>query len=129
MGAKKTVEYLSADSILACDDLPEKDVTVPLWGGKVRIKAFSRDTVFQIYNASKMGGEVDEDRFSMLCLIHGIIEPKFTVEQLEKLKTKSIVALSLLVNEITEISGMKDVVQKAAEKDFFSTTKPSSSSN
>lgn len=115
--AKKPT-LLSAEAVLEKNDLAERVVEVPEWGGAVKIRALSKRVYNDIQKASTVNGEIDELKFEMNLLVNGIAEPQFTLDQAGQLQEKSVGAVDRVVTEIMEISGLTTRVVAAMEAAF-----------
>ncbi len=109
---------LSAEAILAVNDLIEETVEVPEWGGAVRVRAFTKALQQQMREDARIGGEVQNDRLEMLMFVYGVIEPQFTPEQCELLRRKNAGALDRVLDRILTISGLKAEAVEVAKRKF-----------
>ena len=91
---------LSLDAILGVDDLPEKTVPVPAWGGSVRLKALSHGQMLDAQKAATgPDGDVDAAEYDMQILALALVEPKVTREQLGQLRQKNHSVLRAVISE------------------------------
>jgi hypothetical protein len=109
--------YLSADQILGADDLKSEDVSVPEWGGTVRVRGMSgaaRDKFESSMLKDSMDG-INKDkaldnyraRLAALCLIDGEGKRLFRSEaETKRLGEKSAEALSRVAEVATRLSGL-----------------------
>lgn len=109
---------LSTEEILAADDLEERIVDVPEWGGSVRVRAFMKSAQQELREASRVAGVVDSDRLEMNFLIYGVAEPRFTPEHYELLRRKSARALDRVIAAINEINGFTEAAIAQAKDRF-----------
>ena len=93
------VRMLTVEDILAADDIAEAVIEVPEWGGSVRIRAFSKAVEQRLRTESGGATDFDTDRFEMLLFIEGVVDPKFTVEQLDALKAQTAKLKTRLAHE------------------------------
>lgn len=108
---------LTAQQILDCNDLTERLLPVPEWGGDVRLRAFTKAQEQDIRNAAKVAGEIDTDRLEVLMVVYGLAEPSFTVAQAELLRQKSAKAFDRVFRAILELNSMEDgAVEKAVDR-------------
>lgn len=122
--ANKTdpTRILTADEIWAAKDIEERVVPVPQWGGAVRIRTFSKKQVSdfnkQATRRNKATGkdETDNDLLEALLFTEGVIEPKFSLEDYEKLQEKSVAALVTIVKAINAASGLSEEAVAEADK-------------
>lgn len=111
-------KMLSAEAILAVNDLVEEVVEVPEWAGAVRVRAFTKALQQQMREEARIGGEVQNDRLEILMLIYGMVEPQFTPEQCELLRRKHAGALDRVLDRILTISGLKAEAVEVAKRKF-----------
>src|SRR4051794_28869561 len=115
---------LSKDQIWAADDIEEREVEVPQWGGAVRIRSLSLDQVSEIRahagKTVKVKGRDTEEidaRLQMAGLLcEGIIEPEMDFEEAKRMMRKSAAAASIIVQAINEVSGLLPEAVSEAEK-------------
>jgi hypothetical protein len=113
---------LSAAEIFAAQDIEERTVDVPQWGGAVRIRTFSKRQAAEMTKRATQkdrhtGKEsVDKDILEALLFTEGIIEPKFEVADYEQLQDKSAVAISTVLKAIMDASGLSDSAVSEAGK-------------
>lgn len=91
---------LSLDAILGVDDLPEKTVPVPAWGGSVCLKALSHGQMVDAQKAATgPDGDVDPAEWDMQVLQASLIEPAVSREQLGQLRQKNHAVVKALISE------------------------------
>lgn len=102
-GTPGDLAILSIDAILAADDLPEKTVPVPAWGGSVRLKALTHGQMVDAQkHATGPDGEVDSGEYDMQVLAAAMVEPDITREQLGQLRQKNhSVVRGLILEAVT----------------------------
>lgn len=100
------VSILSIEDILSKDDLEERVVEVPEWGGSVRIKAFTKARQQEMRKRATIKGEIDTDRLEMFLFIEGVVEPRFTADHYEQLRGKNAGAVDKVLQEIARLSGV-----------------------
>lgn len=97
-------QYLTAAAILAASDLAIVEKTVPEWGGKVRIRAWSLQQQDDYEQAEKLS---DVDAL-VLAIIMSLVDeagaPIFKPEHAEGLKAKSSKVLTALTSKIFEVN-------------------------
>ncbi|RJP53627.1 MAG: hypothetical protein C4583_04375 [Anaerolineaceae bacterium] len=119
-------KFLSVEEILSADDIPSCDEYVPEWGGWVHLvgldgreaSQFSKRMV-RIVNGKPVAQGLDN--FMAKLLADTIRDPQtnqrmFTVEQVEALGRKSAMVLKRLAAKASELSGMSEEANEAAEK-------------
>jgi len=109
---------LTLEQIFSVPDLMERVVTVDAWGGKMRIRGFSKRKQLDMRRQATVGGKVDETRVEMLMFINGVVEPQFTEEHYELLLDKSAGAVDQVLTQILEISGLTKEAQDRAKRQF-----------
>lgn len=110
---------LTADEILAAQDLEERIVEVPEWGGAVKIRGLTKAAQQQVRRqATGPDGQVDADRLEILMLAACVIEPQFTEEQVERLKQKSATAVDRVLQAVLDLAGLSPEAVKQAQKSF-----------
>lgn len=113
---------LSAAEIFAAQDIEERTVPVPQWGGSVKIRTFSKRQASDMTKRATVkdrhtGKEsVDNDRLEALLFSEGIVDPKFTVDDYEQLQDKSAVAISVILRAIMDASGLSEAAVTDATK-------------
>lgn len=112
------IRILSVEDILSADDLPEEVVSVPEWGGHVRIKGFSKQRQLAIRDEAGGGDNFDLAKFEMLVFVYGVIDPQFTSEQVGVLKDKSAVVVDRILTRVMELAGLTEEAREAAKSTF-----------
>ena len=110
---KKPLAILTADALLAADDLKTEVVNVPEWGGAVKVRGLKKG------EWDKAQAEDDEVKGNSFLLSCGILEPELTPEQVDQLREKSLLAVNKLETAIIRCSGMDLGGLEAAEKSFL----------
>ena len=105
---------LTVDDIFATKDIEDKVIPVPEWNGTVTIRTFSRRQVAamtkQATHKDKYTGKdvTDTEKLEALTFIEGVVSPKFTLEDYEKLLDKSIAPLLRIIKAINAASGLSE---------------------
>lgn len=96
---------LTAEQIAAALDLAELDYEVPEWGTTVKLKAFTIDQRDQVLSActEKDNNTIDAKKLIRLLVVHGITEPKLT---LDIIAGKSFAIVERIAQKIMELNGM-----------------------
>ena len=114
--------YLTADQILGADDLPGEDVSVPEWGGTVRVRGMSgadRDRFEASMMDDKMSG-VSKDRalanyrarLASACIVDADGKRIFRSDaEVKRLGEKSALALTRVVEVASRLSGLTETDQ------------------
>jgi len=96
--------YLTVDQILEAQDLDEREMDVPEWGGKIKIRAITNGQRHKIRTKATRGGTIDEERMQLLLFIAGVVEPKFSEEHAGALRNKSSGVFDRVLTEIANVS-------------------------
>ena len=101
---------LTADAILGATKLEERIVEIPELGGSVKIREFDKGRQQWIRNQAKdrRTGKIDEGKLELLLFAYGVVEPAFTVEQVQALAKVKASVLDTVLKAISELSGMTD---------------------
>ena len=117
-------EYLSLNQIIEAKDIVERDVEVPEWGGKVRIRALTKDTHQRIREASTKRGkrgqrDLDISKLELLLVVASLIEPKLEAVQYHQLKEKSSGAIERILDAINELNGLGVAAEEDIEDEVY----------
>lgn len=93
--------WVTAEAILAAQDLPEVDVPTPEWGGSVRVRALTMGEVLEIRKATGL----DERQVVIQTLALGFVHPALTVQQAEALLSKSGMVAQRVLQAINSLNG------------------------
>lgn len=128
METKTPAHILTVEEILAAPDIVEQVVEVPEWGGSLRIRSFTKAQVqFMSERASKQTLDrrtgqatrvVDADRLNDIMFAEGVIEPRFSPEQVAALASKNAAPYLRVMKAILQLSGLSDTSTGAAEATF-----------
>lgn len=111
-------KMLTVAQILEAQDLEERVVDVPEWGGVVRVRGFTKAQQQQMRKQATVAEEVDSDRLELLMFVHGVVDPKFSPDQAGLLQQKSAGLVDRVLTAVLEVSGMTKDALKKAEKSF-----------
>lgn len=106
---------LTFENIMEADDITEKEVPVPEWGGSVVVRSITHRQMNDIKNAAK-GEEVDDDFVQRQVILKGLVQPRLTEEQVEKLWDKNTRPVMTILNEVLGQSKTGDRAVKEEEK-------------
>ena len=112
------VSVLTIDDILAKDDLGEKEIDVPEWGGSVVIRGLGYGEFVAVRDKSMVNGEQDETIFGVGLLAAAFVNPTVNEEQAKALFNKSSAAVVRITGEIVALSGIGGRAFVDAEADF-----------
>lgn len=104
---------LTAEAIGAAKDYEEAVVAVPEWGGEVRVRTLSMGARYEINTRSVSNGKMDNAKFAAATIEFGVVEPKLTKEQAEKIVAeRAHDPINRLIGRIWELSGIKEQAAK-----------------
>ena len=109
---------LSVEQILTANDIVERTVEVPQWGGAVRIRGLTKGQHQQLRKRATSRSQVDTDRLEMLLFSESVIEPRFTLEQVNQLKDKAAAPFETVLRAVLEANGLADGAVEQAEAEF-----------
>jgi hypothetical protein len=118
VAATKAATLLSAEALLAAEDLGEETISVPQWGGAVRVRGLSLGQYREAQRRSIVRGEVDEERLTIEIIHAGLVEPQLTQEQAASLTSKSAPALGIVSEAIARLSGFDADAEASATQAF-----------
>lgn len=112
-------KILSFADIVGANDVPAKLVSVPEWGGAVRVKGMTkREQQTMRGQATGADGKVDATLMETLMLAHCLAEPKVTIEEAGQLLDKSAAVVDKILSEIMDITGLSEASQKGMVRTF-----------
>lgn len=112
---------LSADEIWAADDIREDVVSVPEWGGSVRIRALTLKQVAGVATASLKRNpktnqdETDRETVMLMTLIEGMIEPQLTMLDAKRLLQKSASVVTRIVAAVNALGATEEAINGATK--------------
>lgn len=96
------------EDILNADDFRYTEVSVPEWGGKVRVKSMSASQRDILSKAIKEKGESEAAELALvMCIVDEEGNRVFRREHIAGLKKKSVAPISRVMAAIGELSGGK----------------------
>lgn len=99
---------LTLEEIRVVADLPRETIEVPEWGGAVVVQGVSVEEGMKIlHDTKRVDGTMDEEKATMLAVIRGVVEPKFTEADLPWLKQKSLGAVTRIAKAFSRLSGLE----------------------
>src|SRR5262245_51995035 len=116
------VHILTADEIWAAKDLEERTVMVPDWGGAVRIKTFSKRLADSMRKRATTTDRftkqdtINNEMLEALLFVEGVVEPKLTLEDYERLLEKSAANVGIVLRAILDASGLSQLATTEATK-------------
>lgn len=95
---------LSDDQVNAALNLSEIELDIPDWKASIRLRAFSvgeRDNI--VSACSEKDNKIDTRKLTRLLVVHGVVSPKFTVDQVDKMAWK---IADLIAKNVMQLNGM-----------------------
>jgi hypothetical protein len=119
VATKTANKILSLNEILAVEDVTERTVPVPQWGGSVVVRSITKRQMKEIKEQSRDNdGELQEDLVEKAIFMHGLINPEVDEAGYEKLLDKSAAAVDTITKAILESSKLTEDSVKKSEKQF-----------
>lgn len=110
---------LSADAILAADDIVTETVDCPEWGGKVHVKAMTGADRDAFEQSIRRNGEIDVTNARAKLLVRVLVNENgtriFADRHAPDLGKKSSLVINRLYEVAARLSGMSDEEQEALE--------------
>jgi len=110
----------SVDAILAIDDREIHSVDVPEWKCSVKVQPLTKAQEHAIRKRATRGNKVDEQLVEGLYFVHGVVEPKFTPDQVNRIMEKNSSAVNKVLLKIMDISGISEEAAEEADEDMKS---------
>lgn len=108
----------SAEEILSMVDTRTDEVFVSEWDTNVKVIGLTKRQQLDIRNRSLVEGEADEEKVQQWMWLEGVVEPKFSEDQLPQLFEKNAGAIDKVLKRVLELSGMKPEDLKAKGSEF-----------
>lgn len=105
---------LTAEQLLAANDLPEETLAIPEWGGEVVLRALTRAQLQEVRNASD-GDQLKYDSFMVAAAMK---EPELTQAQALKLRRKNATVIERILQKLWSMNGITlagDISAKAVD--------------
>lgn len=96
--------YDSFKEFLAEDDICEIDVYIVGLEKQFRIRALDFDTMEKINQLSILNGTIDNKAFAIQTIVHGVIRPRVTPEDANKMLSKNGAIIRELADQIWVLS-------------------------
>lgn len=116
------LKILTVEEVLTAQDIEEKIVPVPQWGGAVVIRGLTQKQSAGLRRQAQRQNpvtkqlEMDNEVLEQLLFIEGVVQPKFSITDYGKLQDKSMAAMTLVLKAVMEISGFGgDAVAEATK--------------
>lgn len=108
----------SVDEILAIADTPEAVVHVKEWDTDIKVRGLTKRQQIDIRQRAMRDGEVDPEWVQRYMWLEGVVEPKFSDEQIGQLFEKNAGAVDTVLTRLLELSGMDPEAIKKREATF-----------
>jgi hypothetical protein len=117
---------LSREAILAAQDCPTRDLSVPEWGGTVRLVTLGASERMEWERASfPDGSNVDMQQYMaglvLRCIVGEDGKPELTADDLAVLGNKNPAVLKRVFDEAADLNGIGAKAAKEAEKNSEAT--------
>lgn len=111
---------LTAAELWAIDDTPERTIDIPEWNNRqVRIRGLTLEQISSVASRAthrdpRTNLEVqDRALLTAFTIIEGMVEPKLTAADVGRLRTRSAVAVTRIVQAITNLGASEDAIADA----------------
>jgi hypothetical protein len=113
-------KILSIADILAADDLEEKTLDLPAWGGSIRIRALARGDIKKAYRlgTDKKSGDIDVDAVERFLVCWASVEPKISPADFDKLAAKNAGPVARIIDAVLGLSGVDKAALERARESF-----------
>ncbi len=102
------VKVLTAEDILAADDIKVEQLEVPEWGGVVYIKAMSAEAGAGLQDLTGEDRKNSAPKIASLCLCDADGNLLFSERQVVALRKKSMSAFMRIQRAVMRINGIRD---------------------
>jgi hypothetical protein len=99
---RKTVE-----EILATRDIGTDELYIPEWETDIKVTGLTKREQLEIRAASMVEGEPDAEKSQANMFLRGVLEPRFTEDQMGALFEHNPGIIDKILSRILELSGMK----------------------
>lgn len=119
MVKKATEKILTLDDIKEAEDVTERTVPVPQWGGSVIVRSITKRQMRVIKAQSRdKDGDLQEDEVEKQLFLQGLVSPAVTEEDYEMFLDKSSAAVDTITKAIIGTSKLDDEAVTKQEKTF-----------
>lgn len=119
MATDRKHRKLTAVEILALDDVRKEALYIDEWDTEITVIGLTKKQQLDIRERSLVEGEPDAEKSQSYMWLEGVLEPKFTEDQLPALFEKNAGAIDRVLTRVLELSGMKpEDVTKQKEAKF-----------
>jgi len=119
MSETQPAPLLTADEIWAAEDIEERDVDVPEWHGRVRVRAL---TLRQIANVASKSirrnpqsgqDETNREMTMLMTLVEGMVSPRLTLQEARRMSEKNAGPVSRIVKAINDLGITPEAIDEA----------------
>jgi hypothetical protein len=97
---------LTVEEILSAAPKPDTDiVTVPEFGGSVKVKGLTRAEWHYVKARANATGKLNEATYEQELFLIGVVEPRFTAEQYKLLTHRKSIPTQTIIEAIIRLSG------------------------
>lgn len=111
---------LTAAELWAIDDTPERTIEIPEWNNRqVRVRGLTLEQIASVANRGthrdpRTNLEVqDRALLAAFTIIEGMVEPKLTIADVGRIRTRSAAAVTRIVQAITNLGASEDAIVDA----------------
>lgn len=118
-GAAEAKPRLSLRDIIDAQDLAERELEVPEWGGNVLLRELSLAEIEAVRARARElsgGGEIDDTHFALNLVAATMADPDLTPEQAALLGEKSNAVLQRVLVEVLDLNGLGEELKQIAER-------------
>ena len=108
-------KYLTAADILQAEDFVFEDISIPEWGGTVRIRSLSGAQRATLKKAVDAGSETADEMICVMSIVDEDGNRIFNSSQIEALRKKNTKAITRIAKRALVISGMIDPAKAVEE--------------
>jgi hypothetical protein len=108
-------EFLNLNDIKKLPDVPIKEIEIPAWKTKVKVKGLTKKAQVELARIASKGDAFD---YQKELLKQSIIEPELDDEAVELLYEKDATVIDSLFVEIADLNGIGNEVQSALAEEF-----------
>jgi hypothetical protein len=110
-------ERMTAEAILALNDTKTDDLFIEEWGTTLKVQGLTKKQQLDVRERSLVNGEVSAEKSQGFLFLEGVVEPRFSEDQLVPLFEKNAGVIDRILGRVLELSGMKaeDIRKKEGE--------------
>lgn len=111
---------LTAAELWAIEDTPERTIEIPEWNGRsVRVRGLTLQQIAAIADKATRRNprtnvdEQDRELMAAYTIIEGMVEPKLTPADIGRLRTRSAIAITRIVQAISSLGMTEESIMDA----------------